>query len=284
MRKRTLQITLPNLNFALLCKLGLIVFVLLLSAGAFYWRKSIYPYYRIQAALCAPTREIRSDDLGLLAGTVLREGDFFRKGDLLFSLDGGKKAPAEGQFNSKLSAAKKKLDQLHFLLEEKTDQYLYLEKELGSHSTSDVLSEILSEMQALQKQATQNESELQALKMEASQLQSKLENQMALAPFDGVVLKRLVDPGEKVREGSSVLLVSQNQVSVEANVPETLLSKLHVDQTATLELPSFPGQVWHAKICWISPTASNGNIVIRLAAESLPFKPGLTANVSIKIR
>ena len=64
-----------------------------------------------------------------------------------------------------------------------------------------------------------------------------------LAPFDGLVTRRLREPGDTVSIGSTVLrLVDTNRVYVNAAIDETLLPQLGVDQQAAIFFPgSFPG-------------------------------------------
>ncbi|MCC6752100.1 MAG: efflux RND transporter periplasmic adaptor subunit [Deltaproteobacteria bacterium] len=59
-----------------------------------------------------------------------------------------------------------------------------------------------------------------------------------LAPFEGLVTRRLREPGDTVTIGSTVLrLVDTNRVHVSAAVDETVLSELAVDQPATIHFP-----------------------------------------------
>ncbi|MEZ4446220.1 MAG: efflux RND transporter periplasmic adaptor subunit [Polyangiaceae bacterium] len=60
-----------------------------------------------------------------------------------------------------------------------------------------------------------------------------------LAPFDGLVTRRLREPGDTVTIGSTVLrIVDTNRVYVNAAVDETMLPQLALDQPAAI---SFPG-------------------------------------------
>ena len=60
-----------------------------------------------------------------------------------------------------------------------------------------------------------------------------------LAPFDGLVTRRLREPGDTVTVGSTVLrIVDTNRVYVNAAMDETTLTRLAVDQRAAI---SFPG-------------------------------------------
>jgi HlyD family secretion protein len=59
-----------------------------------------------------------------------------------------------------------------------------------------------------------------------------------LAPFDGLVIKRLREPGDTVTVGSTVLrLVDTSRVFVGASIDETVIARLAVDQVATITFP-----------------------------------------------
>jgi len=59
-----------------------------------------------------------------------------------------------------------------------------------------------------------------------------------LAPFDGVVTRRLREPGDTVAVGTTVLrIVDTERVYVRAALDETVLARLAVDQPAAIEFP-----------------------------------------------
>lgn len=61
-----------------------------------------------------------------------------------------------------------------------------------------------------------------------------------LAPFDGLVTRRLREPGDTVTVGSTVLrIVDTSQVYVNAAIDETVLPQLAIDQRSTI---AFPGE------------------------------------------
>ncbi len=63
-----------------------------------------------------------------------------------------------------------------------------------------------------------------------------------LAPFDGVVTRRLRDPGDTVSVGSTVLrIVDTSRVYVNAAIDETMLAHLNVDQRSAIFFPGETG-------------------------------------------
>ena len=72
----------------------------------------------------------------------------------------------------------------------------------------------------------------------AEQRRATMVRATLLAPFDGLVARRLREPGDTVSVGSTVLrLVDTSQVYVSAAVDETVLPLLAVDQGSTIHFP-----------------------------------------------
>jgi len=110
-----------------------------------------------------------------------------------------------------------------------------------------------------------------------------------LAPFDGLITRRLREPGDTVSVGTTVLrLVDTEHVHVSAWIDETMLAKIHEGQNAQIMLPgsphATPGLVervgWesdrqtHELLVDIVPTQPLGRIAmgqradVRIAAET----------------
>lgn len=287
MKKKTFEFSLPEFHLKSFLSLKCALFFTLITFlfGFFYWAKKIYPYYHIkQAVVYAPIREIKSSEIGSLADGSLSEGDLFQKGELLFSLNAMIDSSEIGQLDGKISAMKPKLEQANGKAEQIMDQYLYLKKELGGVESAAVLEEILAEVQVWQAKSLEISQAIAGLTEQRDSIVERLSKLSSLAPFEGVVLRRFSEPGEKISLGDPVLLVGQKNLSIEAEIPETMLSYLSLKQKATIHLPSFPEKIWEGHISWISPSVSNGRLKIRIHAEDLPFKTGLTADVCIKIR
>lgn len=70
---------------------------------------------------------------------------------------------------------------------------------------------------------------------------------------------------------------------MEAEIDEALLSRVRVGLPARLEFPLYPKQQWMGQVAWISPVIEAGKVKIRLTADLLPLRPGLSAKTYIKI-
>ncbi|MEJ2033330.1 MAG: efflux RND transporter periplasmic adaptor subunit [Deltaproteobacteria bacterium] len=77
-----------------------------------------------------------------------------------------------------------------------------------------------------------------------------------LAPADGVIQNRILEPGDMAFPQTPVLtLALNNPIWVRAYVPEPDLGKVSLGMAATVHTDSFPGKVYRGWVGFISPTA-----------------------------
>jgi HlyD family secretion protein len=116
-----------------------------------------------------------------------------------------------------------------------------------------------------------------------------------LSPAEGVVLTRLVEPGEFVTPGSPVMTVADiADLTITVYVPEYRIGEVSLDQTALLTVDSFPGASFKATVVYISDQAEytprnvqtvdgrrNTVFAVKLKLEDTTgkLKPGMPADV-----
>jgi HlyD family secretion protein len=77
-----------------------------------------------------------------------------------------------------------------------------------------------------------------------------------VAPIDGVILTRNVEPGEFIQTGGTALTMADlNQITITVYVPENLYGKISLGQTANVSVDSFPDETFNATVIWISNQA-----------------------------
>jgi HlyD family secretion protein len=102
------------------------------------------------------------------------------------------------------------------------------------------------------------------------------------SPIDGVVATRSTEPGQMAAPGTAVMqLVALNTVFFEAQVPETNLSSIKVDQPVVVRLDAYPGKTFTGKVARIYPTGSTSsrtfNVRVNLPNDTGMLRPGLFA-------
>jgi HlyD family secretion protein len=125
----------------------------------------------------------------------------------------------------------------------------------------------------------------------------QLAEAQVLAPFDGMVVQRNVQPGEWVAPGTPVVTVEDlSQLWVRLDIDETKLQGLHVGQPADVRVVAEPGKVYPGHVIQIGAEgdfAVNRDVkrgrpdirtfLVRVAVdERTPsLRPGMTAEVTI---
>ncbi|TFW06667.1 efflux RND transporter periplasmic adaptor subunit [Oxalobacteraceae bacterium OM1] len=139
--------------------------------------------------------------------------------------------------------------------------------------------------------AAQNSVELAqaAVKSANSQLQiarHALEDATVRAPFDGIISKRLVQPGEKVAPDTPLYaLVDLKELVFEAQVPASEIPRVKVGQDVAFKVDGFAARSFKGKVARINPTTEAGSraMTVYVAVENrdAALRGGMYAQGSI---
>jgi HlyD family secretion protein len=76
------------------------------------------------------------------------------------------------------------------------------------------------------------------------------------APVDGIVLTRLVEPGEVVAPGATLLTMGPlEQLTITVYIPEDQYGTINLGQVALVNVDSFPGETFEAMVTRIADQA-----------------------------
>ena len=107
-----------------------------------------------------------------------------------------------------------------------------------------------------------------------------------MAPMNGEVIVRAVEPGQIVTSTTPVLVLSDRLI-VKAQVDETDIGKVKLGQTAIISLDAYPAEEVKAKVDHIAYESKIVNNVTIYEVDILPgrvpdvFRSGMSANVDI---
>jgi multidrug efflux pump subunit AcrA (membrane-fusion protein) len=96
---------------------------------------------------------------------------------------------------------------------------------------------------------------------------------MLRSPFDGVVVRRTVDPGSFVQNattGTSESLISIAKVdivTISAKFPDTVAPSIHEQVPAVVEIDDLPGLTISAKVSRFAPTVQNADRTMRVEID-----------------
>lgn len=214
---------------------------------------------------------ISSKITGRLAEVLVDQGDLVKRGQALAKIEATELQAQSRQATATMekSAATVALEQANLqkaqasqLLAEKNNRRFsaLASKELVSTQEAEQYETalLLARQETARANAALNSAEREKTAATAAMAasRSRLDEALILAPEDGVIIRRDLEPGATVTAGLPILLLANpNTVWVKANVDESQLKGIAPGQPATITLRSapgekFPGQV--ARLAWES--------------------------------
>jgi len=117
--------------------------------------------------------------------------------------------------------------------------------------------------------------------------QVKLDQDSIVAPADGVLINRGVEPGDIVQPGKELMvLAAKGDTQLEAQIDEKNLAKISIGQHALGSADAFPNQRFDATVVYINPgvDATRGSVKIKLLVNKPPayLKQDMTVSVDIE--
>jgi HlyD family secretion protein len=146
-------------------------------------------------------------------------------------------------------------------------------------------------LEAAQAFVSQTQAELELINLQIKKM-------TVYAPIDGVVLNRIIEPGEVVQPGATVMTIGQlSPLKITVYIPEDRYGEITLGQTAQVSVDSFPGQEFPASVVHIADQAEftprnvqtvegrrDTVFAIELSIENPQYKlkPGMPADVNFE--
>ena len=130
----------------------------------------------------------------------------------------------------------------------------------------------------------QASSRVLAMRAKIDEIDAKLIDTRSIAPFDGVILKKLVEVGDTVQPGQPLIKYADtNDLQIQLEVPARLMPGLHLDMILPATLDVGDMQV-NARVAQIFPVADSlrHTVTVKLdLPQGVPGGPGMYAEVAI---
>jgi len=95
-------------------------------------------------------------------------------------------------------------------------------------------------------------------------LQTQISQTTLVAPFDGAITQRLLDPGAFSSPNQPIVQISQvRQVYVNVNVPDNALVYVHKQTPVTFASSSIPGRTFTGRVYDVNATPTSGTLSYR---------------------
>lgn len=188
------------------------------------------------------------------------EGDRVRKGQELCAIDA-----REAETQARIASIEERLA-----------------KETFDRNTQHFASETISKVEL-------DRSELAWLRARNATIQADkvLESARCRAPFDGVVIRKLITLHDDLPPGAPTLEIAQlTEVKVTLGIPETDLSTYEKGTPVSITADGLAGMSWTGKIDRIGETVDPQDrtisIEVRISNEKMQLKPGLTVRARVE--
>jgi RND family efflux transporter MFP subunit len=229
------------------------------------------------------TVKLANPAVGVVARLDVDRGDVVSKGQVLGKLDDSVEeatlalAKAKARNEYAISAARARLE---FLRSKQHRTGQLTAKSFASQASAE---EARSEARVAEEQLSEAKLTLELARLEVSRSEEMLRQRQLISPIDGVVVERLLVPGEYRNEQTPILtLAEMNSLRVEVFVPTAVFGQIHVGSEALVSPERPIGGSYMAVVTVVDRVldAASGTFGVRL---KLP-NPTLSLPAGIRCR
>ena len=114
-----------------------------------------------------------------------------------------------------------------------------------------------------------------------------LEKTVLIAPFNGIIGEKYVDPFQEVKRGERLfILFSERAMEIAVQIPETVISEIHLDLPAEIRFPTLPDRIYKGVVSEISSVAGTANafpVKVVVVDAGSKIRPGMTAEIALML-
>ena len=235
---------------------------------------------------------LSSKSMGRLIYLGVEEGDKVKSGDLIGRIESSDVEAILTQANASLEVTNANLSQAEAEAEESKNNFNRSKKlfEENLLSQAEFDAAIGRNKRAIANVISAKAS-IAAAKANVKFASVAVENTYIRAPFDGTVLSKNADVGEVITSmgaaigsrGALVTLADMNSLEVEADVSESNLEKVKIDQPCEVSLDAYPTKKYAAKLFKIIPTADRAKATIKTRIQFIEKDEKVLPEMSVKI-
>lgn len=225
---------------------------------------------RLTGSVSSPQVSRLSTEVSGLVQTIhVDEGSMVKTGDLLLTLDPEMAAQTTQAAEASTRKATEELADARRRLED--GERLAKKKTLSEN-----------ELKSLQAEVNIANANLQRFRAEQRLQQIRLQRHQLLAPFTGVISKKLIEAGEWVQPGDPVLeLVANRGLRIDFQLPQKEYPRVKKDSEIRLFLDALPGETIAGKVQTVIPYSDQDTrtflLRVSIAEDNPAIVPGMSA-------
>ena len=223
---------------------------------------------------------VASKGTGRIIYLGVQEGSRVKEGDVIAMLDSDDLKAEKAQFEAQLVVARFDLARAETELVTAEANFKRLKELLGQKAASQAGLEDAQDRYLKAKAAIDSaKANIKAVEASIRRESVLIEYTIIRAPFDGVILTKDADVGEVVAPFGSatnakaavVSMADLSSLMVQADVGESFLSKVQIDQPCEIQLDAIPNTRFAGRVHMIVPTADRmrGTVMVKVRFEEL---------------
>lgn len=131
-------------------------------------------------------------------------------------------------------------------------------------------------------------SALRIAEIQVENARKDLADTKLIAPFDGVIASRKVDPFIEIKSGKDAFVIdSPNELEVRVLVPETMVRRVYYGQQVEVRFPTIRGVMVKGNVSEIGAQVETGNafpVKVTLGQSSIDIRSGMTASATFLMK
>jgi len=229
---------------------------------------------------------------GRLVWLGVEEGNSVKENQVIARLENEDVKAAKDQAEANVDVARSNLEQTKAELQDATLSF-NRNKELIARGViaQSVYDDALARYQKSSAAVTAAEAALKASSAGVKAANVALEYTFIRAPFDAVVLTKDADVGDIVTplgaaanaKASVVTIADMGSLEVEADVSESNLSQIRLDQPCEIQMDALPDQRFRGEIQMIVPTADRSKATVMVKVRFLDKDSRILPEMSAKV-
>ncbi len=240
---------------------------------------------------------VASKGTGRLVYLGVQEGSRVKVGEVLARLDSDDLKAEKAQVAAQLNVARAELERADTELATSDRNYKRFSDLWARRAVSQLDYENARDRYFKAKAAVDSaRANIRALEASLRHSEVLIEYTVIRAPFDGVVLTKDADVGEVVAPFGSatnakaavVTMADMASLMVEADVAESFLSRVKLDQPCEIQIDAVPNTRFPGKVNMIVPTAdrTRGTVMVKVSFDTLDPRvlPEMSAKVAFLSR
>lgn len=239
---------------------GIIILLAVLAGGAFLAYLFLNPSLSTDNAMVERTKAtVSTKMMGVIARVEAEEQALVEKGAVLVELDTAELQAQKRQAEANLVVSKAAIELSQVGLERARSDFQRAESQYKDKIIStEAFEHAQKAFESAQVDYTLAQKKVEIAQAQVDLIAATIGTATMKAPFDAVVAKKWLNPGDVLQPGAPILtLYDRRSAWITANFEETKIARFKVGQRAKVRIDAYPGLLLHGTVAEIGSSTGN---------------------------